>query len=241
MAKKIRKRLTEWAPFQKAVGVLAAEYLRLVWKTNRIAVEPPDLYERAHAHGPIIVGMWHGQHFLVPFLDRKRPSKVLISRHRDGEINAIAAEHLGVGLIRGSGAHGTDFRRKGGVPAFYEMLDALKEGYDIALTADVPKVSRVAGRGIANLAVMSGRPVFVVAVATSNRITMNSWDQAAVNLPFGRGAVVGVGPIQVPADGDESAVEQVRQAIEGALNAATARAYEIVDRSRPAAGPATPH
>jgi lysophospholipid acyltransferase (LPLAT)-like uncharacterized protein len=209
---------------------MAAEYLRLVWKTSRVVVEPADIYDRAKAAAPYIVAMWHGQHFLVPFLDRDRPTKVLISRHRDGEINAIAAARLGVGLIRGSGAQGGDFQRKGGVPAFYEMLDTLKQGCNVALTADVPKVSRVAGRGIASLAVMSGRPVFVVAVATRHRIMVNSWDRAAVNLPFGRAAAVGIGPIH-PSTGDgDSAVEHTRQAIETALNTVTARAYEIVDR-----------
>ena len=95
---------------------------------------------------------------------------MLISRHRDGEINAIVAERLGVGTIRGSGAHDGDFTRKGGVSAFKEMLDALEEGYSLALTADVPKVARVAGRGIVKLARMSGRPILPVAVATSRRI-----------------------------------------------------------------------
>ena len=80
-------------------------------------------------------------------------AKVLISRHRDGEINAIAAERLGVGTIRGSGDHGGGFVRKGGVarlPAHASMR--LAEGYNVALTADVPKVSRVAGLGIVKLA-----------------------------------------------------------------------------------------
>ena len=36
--------------------------------------------------------MWHGQHFMSPFFWREQHRvKVLISRHRDGEINAIAA------------------------------------------------------------------------------------------------------------------------------------------------------
>ena len=43
---------------------------------------------------PAIIAMWHGQHFMAPFIKRKDPrhrTKVLISRHRDGEINARAA------------------------------------------------------------------------------------------------------------------------------------------------------
>ena len=64
---------------------------------------------------PIILAMWHGQHFLMPFLRPKDvPTKVLISRHRDGEINAVAVEALGIETIRGSGSHGPDVSGKGG-------------------------------------------------------------------------------------------------------------------------------
>ena len=202
------KRLVGSRPFQKIAGVTAAEYLRLVWKTTRFVYEPEDMYAQAETLMPVIIGMWHGQHFLGSFLRRHHPGKVLISRHRDGEINAIAAEHLGGGTVRGSGAHGREHQRKGGVGAFRELLDALAEGYNIALTADVPKVARVAGLGIVKLASASGRPIFLVAIATRNRRTLNNWDRSALNLPFGRGAIVGIGPIYVVADADAAALEQ---------------------------------
>jgi lysophospholipid acyltransferase (LPLAT)-like uncharacterized protein len=216
---------------QKTVGVVAAEYLRLVWKTSRFAIDPPDLYETGSADRPIILAMWHGQHFMVPFVRRGYQAKVLISRHRDGEINAIAAERLGVGTIRGSGDHERRFDRKGGVSAFRQMLDALEEGFSMALTADVPKVSRVAGRGIIMLARESGRPIYPVAVATSRRIELRNWDRSAVNLPFSRGAICGGHALRVPPDADEDAIELCRQRLQSALNEVTERAYALVDRT----------
>jgi lysophospholipid acyltransferase (LPLAT)-like uncharacterized protein len=223
------KRLTGSRPFQKMAGVVAAEYLRLVWKTTRFVYEPDDMYAHGETLTPLIIGMWHGQHFLSPFLRRGHPAKTLISQHRDGEINAITAEHLGVETIRGSGAHGREFQRKRGVEAFREMLDALAQGYSIALTADVPKIARVAGLGFIKLASLSGRPIFLVAIATRRRITLANWDRAVINLPFGRGAIVGEGPIYVPADADDAALEATRRTLESKLNAVTARAYEIAD------------
>jgi len=88
------KRLVRSRPFQRTAGVVAAEYLRLIWKTTHFVYEPEDMYAQAERLMPVILGMWHGQHYLAPFLRRGHPSKVLISRHRDGEFNAIAAEHL---------------------------------------------------------------------------------------------------------------------------------------------------
>ena len=61
------KRLRSSRAFQTTFGVIAAEYLRLVWKTNRFIIEPADFYERVAPELPIIVAMWHGQHFMVPF------------------------------------------------------------------------------------------------------------------------------------------------------------------------------
>ena len=139
---------------QRALGVLAAEYLRLVWLTNRFSYEPADVYERVEPEMPAIFAFWHGQHFMTPFIKTKESyrAKVLISRHRDGEFNAIAAERLGIGTIRGSGDHGGAFHRKGGVGAFREMLQALEDEWNVATTADVPKRARVVGLGVIMLA-----------------------------------------------------------------------------------------
>jgi lysophospholipid acyltransferase (LPLAT)-like uncharacterized protein len=227
---RLSKRLKNEPWAQKAVGVLAAEYLRLVWTTSRFTMEPAEPYRLYESQQPIIIAMWHGQHFLLPFLRRQYRFRVLISRHSDGEINAIAAERLGVGTVRGSGDHGTRFNVKGGVAGFKAMLDSLEEGWNMALTADVPKVSRVAGRGIIKLAQESGRPIFPVALATSRRITLNNWDRSEINLPFSRGGIVVADPVRVPRDADTIVLQQARAALENALNAATERAHAIADR-----------
>jgi lysophospholipid acyltransferase (LPLAT)-like uncharacterized protein len=216
--------------FQTAVGFLSAEYLRLVWATSRFTMEPVDPYQLYDREQPVILAMWHGQHFLMPFFRRDYRFKVLISRHSDGEINAIAAERLGVGAVRGSGDHGGRFHVKGGVGAFRSMTELLAEGWNMALTADVPKVSRVVGLGIIKLASESGRPIIPVALATSRRIILNSWDRTEVNLPFSRGAMVVGEPIRVAAAADADALEEARARLETALNAGAERAHAIVDR-----------
>lgn len=217
---------------QRASGVLAAHYLRLVWHANRVRIEPPDAIERTVERMPIILTMWHGQHFLTPFVKPKgKRAKVLISRHRDGEINAIAAERLGIETIRASGSHGPDYGGKGGLYGFNVLVRTLEEGVNVAMTADVPKVSRVAGRGIVKVAQASGRPIIPVAIATQRRIVLDNWDRTTITLPFGRCSLVASAPIQVPREADEDTQELARRAVEEALNAATARAYELVDRT----------
>ena len=207
-------------------------------------VEPADIYERIDDAGD------HRDVARPAFPDAVHQArrgahraKVLISRHRDGEINARAAEQLGIGTIRGSGAHNGEFHRKGGAAAFTEMLDALSEGYNVAMTADVPKVARVAGMGVVKLAQHSGRPIYPVAIASSRRIVLDNWDRTAVNLPFSRMATGRrASRSTCRRDADDAALEAARQRVENELNASTARAYEIADRTeaprreRPAAG-----
>ena len=232
MGRLSKKRILAAPWFQKAAGNLVAEYIRLVWKTGRFILEPENIYERIGREQPVIAAMWHGQHMLIPFV-RRDPlrAKVLISRHRDGEINAIIAERLGLETIRGSGDHGTDFHRKGAVPAFMAMLAALRANYNIGLTADVPKVSRVVGRGIILLARESGRPIFPVGIATRHRIELDNWDRSCINLPFSRGALVIGEPITVPGEADDAAMEGARAALANALDAVTARANVLAGRA----------
>jgi lysophospholipid acyltransferase (LPLAT)-like uncharacterized protein len=224
------RRFTRSQWVQRATGIAAAHYLRFVWKTTRFSVEPADVYDRIHQYAPLILAFWHGQHFLTPFI---RPddmqAKVLISRHRDGEINAVAVERLGVEAIRGSGTHSSDFATKGGLFGLTELIRALEEGFNVAMTADVPKVARVAGLGIVKLAQVSGRPIYPIALATRQRIVFNNWDKTTLNLPFSRGVGVAGAPIYVPRDADDATLELARRAVEESLNALTVRAYEIVD------------
>jgi lysophospholipid acyltransferase (LPLAT)-like uncharacterized protein len=224
------RRVVGAQPFQQTAGFVAAEYLRFVWKTTRFVLEPEGIYERGDRDLPVIIAMWHGQHFLLPFIRRAEDrAKVLISRHRDAEINALAAERLGVGTIRGSGHLSGGFLQKGGVSAFREMLDALVGGYSVALTADVPKIARVAGLGIIKLASVSGRPIYPVAIATRRRLELDNWDRTTINLPFGRGGRVAGEPVRVPPDADAATLETARCALQISLDTATARAYAIAD------------
>src|ERR1700689_1075723 len=198
---RFRQRIGQQRWAKVTIGVIAAEYLRFVGMTTRFTLEPADIYARGEADMPIILAFWHGQHLLAP-VARKGTHRVnmLVSRHRDGENNAAAARRLGVGTIRGSGNHGGGFVHKAGVAAFQSMLDALAGGSSIALSADVPKVARVAGLGIIKLAQATGRPIYPSAIATSRRVMLDNWDRTTINLPFGRAAGVGAEPVRVTAD-----------------------------------------
>lgn len=231
------RRLRTNRAFQLAAGTTFASYFKFVARTTRFVIEPPDIFDTIDSQLPAILTFWHGQHFLTPFARKPHHrAKVLISRHADAEINAIAAHKLGVGTIRGSGATSRkDFHRKGAVSATYELLSTLEAGINVAMTADVPKISRKVGLGVVTIARYSGRPIIPVAMATRNRITLKSWDRASLNLPFGRGAAVVGEPLFVPRDADEAMLAAARDELQARLEAATRKAEALVrGRATPA-------
>jgi len=224
------RRIWRWRWTQKAVALIGAKYFRFVFRTNRPVVPLEQFYALAEPDLPIILVMWHGQHFLAPFIRRPTDkSKVLVSLHSDGEITALCAERLGVEVIRGSGDPGGRFDRKGGLAAFFQMVEALEQGYTVALTADVPKIARKASPGLVKLASLSRRPIYPVAWATSRRVVLDNWDRTTINLPFGRLGVALGEPMRVPAQIDDATLERARRAVETSLNEATDRAYALAD------------
>ena len=215
----------------RVAGLAAVAYLKLVRATSRITFEPENPLEAYRAFLPGIMTMWHGQHLMAPFVPNKGFNlKVMVSRHRDGEINAIIAEKFGYGTIRASAAR-TPSRtvEKGGLRGFLEMKSALAEGVTVAMTADLSHAaSRRAGPGIIALARLSGRPILPIALATSRRLVLQNWDRTTINLPFSRGACIFGTPVLVPGDADEALREEKRQQLEDELNRITAIAYERV-------------
>jgi len=209
-------------------GLLAAHY-KIVGLTNK-TIRSPDsnFYDPFDANRAFIIALWHGQHFLMPFFGW-HPEKlnILITTHRDGEILARACGYFGLRCIRGSG--GRDFVRKKAIRAFATMLRVLQQGESMVMTADVPKVARVAGLGIVTLAKHSGCPIIPVAMATSRRFELSNWDRTCINLPFGRMSLVRGEPIQVDRSADDAALEAARAKVERDLNEATARAYQLCD------------
>ncbi len=221
----------------EAMGFALAQYLRLLRRLNRFVVEPSDLLTCFGVHHPAIAAMWHGQHIMLPLSRAPNMTHVcaMVSRHRDADLQAEALRRVNIEPVRGSGARGEKVQEKGGARALITLRKKLEAGATVAMTADVPKVARVAGLGIVTLGRISGRPIVPIAVVTSRRIDFKSWDRASLGLPFGRGAIVIGEPIYVPAGADEAAMEAARLAVQDGLDAVHARAYARVGGADPGA------
>lgn len=231
--KKVRQPLARSRVAKGLIVNLIVRAVKLVYRTNRAVEGSDDIAAAIRAHTPAIAAFWHGQHILAPAVNPSGNRMVaLFSRSADAEINARVAERLGLGVVRGSGGREGQHRAdKGGARALIALKKALDAGTNVAMIADIPHgTPREAGLGVVTLAKVSGRPIVPVAVATSRRkVLEGTWDKTTINLPFGRLALAIGEAIRVPADATPQVMEDKRREVTEALNAATLRAYRLVD------------
>ncbi|MFK7791820.1 MAG: lysophospholipid acyltransferase family protein [Devosiaceae bacterium] len=185
------KRLSRNSFVQTIAGNTLAGYMQLVHKTARVTETDIGARRAAlHSDLPAIFTFWHGEHFLVALAAPNTwDLHAMISRSADGTLNAIAANRLGVTVVRGAGDPKRSGKQKGGARAFLQSLRVLETGGSLGLTADVPKVARTVSPGLIKLAKKSGRPIVPVSYVTHPRITLSSWDKASVALPFTKAAI----------------------------------------------------
>ena len=205
---------------------LISGWLRLVAATSRHVFDPADPEGRFAAGGPVIYATWHGQNFIFAFrfVNRNFPT-LLVAHHGDGRMVGQAMANLGVPLVFGSGTTEATATDKGGARAFLKLLKELRRGQSVTLTADVPKIARVVGPGIVLLARKSGVPIVPVAMTTSRRFVLKTWDRMQFNLPFSHMVFVEGPPIKVPDDATPLALYQAQ--LTGALEQAQKRAFDL--------------
>ena len=225
-------------------GSLALAYLRLVHATNPLVEGSDDIDAVIEGRAPLIAAYWHGQHIFAPLLrPAGLPMVALLSRNPDAELNAALLRKAGVGAVRGSGGR-DDMQRveRGGAKALIQLKRALDDGTSVNMIADISKANpREAGLGIVTLAKISGRPILPIAFATSRRkVIEKSWDKTTVSLPFGRGAVVLGDWVEVARDTDDKGLAEAALRLTRNLNAATRKAYDLVDGTAAKAGTDTP-
>lgn len=212
----------------RTLGRQLARFTRFVHKSSEVVMDPVDGQARVLEDYPPIVAVWHGQFMMVASLQPEGfEADAIVARHGDAEVIAEALLPFNVRLVRGAGSQGRKFKKeRGGVSALRQAVRTLSNNRAVVITADVPPgPARIAGAGVITLAKLSGRPIVPVAVATSRYTSLNNWSRMTINLPYSKLACVVGDKIWVSGDATPGVIEQKRQELETALNAATGRAY----------------
>ncbi|AZO78135.1 MULTISPECIES: DUF374 domain-containing protein [unclassified Bosea (in: a-proteobacteria)] len=209
-------------------------YLDFVQRTTRFKPAIPGARPWERSREPFIALTWHGQQMLsLAALDGASQVAILASLHFDGSVVASVVGRAGFQVIRGSGTQSrTKIQAKRAIPAFFEMREALRDGTSLLLTADVPKVARVAGQGAVQLARATGRPIYLFAAVTSARVELDNWDKASIALPFGRGCILWSEPLYVRRTADEREMGLIALDISSQLDELHATARRLIERRR---------
>lgn len=231
------KKLLRSAFVTSVLGWLIWAYMAVCGRTIRWRVEGEELAREVWLTYPnIIVGAWHSTILLLPsgwnriirkWPQQKTRSAMLISLSKDGEPVAKAIKHLGLEAVRGSSTNKKKRSDKGGMRALSEALRILKNGGGICITPDGPRgPAEIAQNGPIIMAQRTNAPILPYAIISRGAKRLNTWDGFRIPVPFSRGALV-FGDAVIPRPGDDR--EMLRQALEDNLNAAMARAAELVE------------
>ncbi len=212
-----RKRVLRSGPVQALAAVLIAGYARLVWASARVEVVGESPAKNFWDQGkPVIVALWHGRLFLMPFLF---PSYVrggvgvsaLISAHRDGRLITRSASYWGITSVSGSST-------RGGAAALREMLHRGKKGETLFITPDGPRGPRMhLGEGTAAMARLSGLPLVPVAISSSRGKCARSWDRFLIPGLFSKIVIVWGTPAYLAFKADEGDQQAFRHKVEEQL------------------------
>jgi lysophospholipid acyltransferase (LPLAT)-like uncharacterized protein len=221
------------AGVQATIAWLLAFYLRATFATMRWRYENREAVDAA-AVSPegAIACFWHGRIALAPALRhvfRDKPRRVIISTSPDGEFIAKTVARLGFPAIRGTSALTDKRRTVAGAFTFREAMKFVQGGGVLIVTPDGPRgPAQRMPIGPVVMARLRGTSVYFCGLAASPAVTLHSWDRGLMPLPFSRGCAVFVGPLTVPRDADADALEAVRLDWEAQMNAAQARAAELL-------------
>jgi lysophospholipid acyltransferase (LPLAT)-like uncharacterized protein len=202
--------------FMKLGGLVAAEAIR-AWMSSldyRAA-----FYDRT-ADPALGVGesriyiFWH-ENILAPLYLRGHCNlTMLLSQHRDADILARVAYHLGFDSVRGSSY-------RGGAHAIWKLFDRSRRGH-LTITPDGPRgPRRQMAPGAVFLASRLQLPLVVMGFGYERPWRVNSWDRFAVPRPFSRVRAVIGPPLMLPHNLDRAGVEECRQRVERLLNCFT--------------------
>jgi hypothetical protein len=214
---------TQRAAFWLA-GQVGARLTRLMFRTCRVELVPPNLDEEHFSEQQPFIGVtWHRSAIFFLFHYGEQHPAIMISRSRDGEYLARFTAAMGGVPVRGSSRHG-------GMEALIAMANLLKAGEVkyAATVADGPRGPRfVAKPGMILLAMRTGLPLIPL-MWSSRRVWVfkKTWDRTMIPKPFARVLVSTGKAFQYPSKMSAEDMEAARLELETELN----RIREKLDR-----------
>ncbi len=195
-----------------AVSTLGSWLIRMVCCTLRWDRDNGDVWDtRLACSQSTIFVFWHGRILPAVYYFRNLDIVVMTSQHRDGDLITSLIRRFGFGAARGSAT-------RGGRSAVAELLAAIGEGLDVAITIDGPRGPRyVAKPGAVWLACRTGCPIVPFLICHQRKWTLRTWDAFEIPKPFSRALVLYGNPIYVPSDAGQEQLAAAQRALQQSL------------------------
>ena len=210
---------------QTLISLIGSIYVLTVYKTSKVNLKNrkkiENLLERKES---FIYSFWHDQLLMCPLTWQSNSSiKVLISKHRDGDIIAQLISNLGFEAIRGSTHKTNKIKNKGGLLSARKMIKSLKNGISIGISPDGPKGPRhKVSEGILSISRLSKSVILPVGIGFKKKWVLNTWDKFIIPKPFNEITVVWGDPISDITN--EKNNHQFKIKLESKMNNLTAQA-----------------
>ncbi len=210
---------------QTLLSLIGSIYVLTVYKTSKVNLKNrkkiENLLERNES---FIYSFWHDQLLMCPLTWQSNSNiKVLISKHRDGDIIAQLISNLGFEAIRGSTHKTNKIKNKGGLLSARKMIKSLKNGISIGISPDGPKGPRhKVSEGILSISRLSESVILPVGIGFKKKWVLNTWDKFIIPKPFNEITVIWGDPI--PAITNEKNNHQFKTKLESKMNNLTAQA-----------------
>lgn len=214
--KKLRNNLTiHLLPF---IGYLVVRILSWTMRFEEKGSDAIAQYDRERR--PFVCAFWHGRMLMLPVSRYRKRTKVMVSSHRDGELISRIIGLFGIGSIRGS-------TTRGGMQVLRSGIQAIDEGYKVAVTPDGPRGPRFRVQvGIIELARRTGAPIIPLIFSCTKKKVFSSWDRFILPYPFSKGVFFYGPPFWVPPELTREERESMRLELEQRMRQMT----ETVDR-----------
>lgn len=194
--KTIRKRIFALPFVHRIMGMIVRSYLRIVEHTTRWQqVDEHYMQDLVQKEKGFIVVFWHNRLALMSFLwAAKKPFYMLISGHRDGKIIAEIIKKLGISTVHGSTS-------KNSILAFKTLVSLIGKGHAVGITPDGPRGPIYSvSEGVAYLSFITQSPILCIGYAQAKEVSLKTWDNFVIPLPFTRGVKGYAHPISPPKD-----------------------------------------
>ena len=210
---------------QLLISLLGSLYVLFVYKTSTINLKNRKNIDRLFKKKEsFIYAFWHDQLLICPLTWQSEfEIKVLISKHRDGDIIARLISKLGFKAIRGSTHKSGKTKNKGGLTSARQMIKSLKNGISIGISPDGPKGPRhKVSDGILSISRLSNSSILPVGIGFKKKWVLNTWDKFIIPKPFNQITIIWGEPL--PALKNEKNINQIKSKLESTMYSLTKRA-----------------